>query len=340
MVAAGYAVYAINPKAVDRYRDRHRQAGGKSDASDARVLADIVRLDRDLHRRIAADSPAVEAIKVLARAHKELIWQRQATVNQLRAALREYFPAALAAFGDELWHSDAVAVLSAAPTPTAAAELRRDRIASVLRRGGRQRYVEHRARQIHEAFTTDQLGAPAELAGAFGDVTTALVGVIAGLNREIGRLEAAIEPRLEAHSDGYLVTSMPGLGVTLAARVLGEFGDDTTRYADAKARKNYAGTSPITRQSGKLTLIAGRRARNHRLADACYRWAFCSLHASPGARAYHDAQRARGKNHNAALWVLANRWVGILHGCLRHRRNYDEHTAWAHHLDGAKTGAA
>jgi hypothetical protein len=333
MVAAGYVVYAINPKAVDRYRDRHRQAGGKSDTSDARVLADIVRLDRDMHRRIAADTSAVEAIKVLARAHKELIWQRQAIVNQLRAGLREYFPAALMAFGEELWHPDAIAVLSIASTPSAAAALRRDRIAGALRRSGRQRYIEHRAGQIHQAFHSDQLAAPEDIATAFGDVTAALVRVIAGLNQELGRLEAAIAPRLHGHADGHVVSSMPGLGVILGARVLGEFGDDPDRYTDAKARKNYAGTSPITRQSGKLVLVTGRRARNQRLADACYRWAFCSLHASDGARRYYDAQRARGKNHHAALWALANRWVGILHGCIRHRRTYDEHTAWAHHLD-------
>jgi transposase len=340
MVAAGYVVYAINPKAVDRYRDRHRQAGGKSDASDARVLADIVRLDREMHRRVAADSPAVEAIKVLARAHKELIWQRQAIVNQLRAGLREYFPAALGAFGDELWHPDAIAVLSVAPTPSTAAALRCDRIAGALRRSGRRRYIEHRARQIHEAFASDQLTAPADITSAFGDVTAALLAVTAGLNQEIGRLEAAIAPRLRSHTDGHVMSSMPGLGVILAARVLGEFGDDPDRYADAKARKNYAGTSPITRQSGKLVLVAGRRARNQRLADACYRWAFCSLHASEGARRYYDAQRDRGKSHHAALWALANRWVGILHGCLRQRRTYDEHTAWAHHFATDKTGAA
>jgi hypothetical protein len=122
--------------------------------------------------------------------------------------------------------------------------------------------------------------------------------------------------------------SQPGLGLVLGARVLAEFGDDRTRYADAKARKNYAGTSPITRASGTRRIVLARYARNRHLADATHQWAFCALTASPGARAYDDAIRARGAGHHAALRQLANRLVGILHGCLKTRTTYDETTAW------------
>ena len=110
--------------------------------------------------------------------------------------------------------------------------------------------------------------------------------------------------------------------------MLAEFGDDPHRYADAKARKNYAGTAPITRASGKSRVVLARVARNKRLADALYQWAFTALTSSPGARAYYDAQRARGTTHHAALRALANRLVGVLHGCLRHQTPYREHTAW------------
>ena len=116
--------------------------------------------------------------------------------------------------------------------------------------------------------------------------------------------------------------------MVLGARVLAEFGDDPHRYADAKARKNYAGTSPITRASGKSRVVLARYARNRRLADALYQWAFSALTRSPGARALYDGQRARGATHHAALRALANRLVGILHGCLRHGTAYDEATAW------------
>jgi transposase len=117
----------------------------------------------------------------------------------------------------------------------------------------------------------------------------------------------------------------------LAARILGEFGDDPKRFADAKARKNYAGTSPITRASGNRRIVLARYARNRRLSDAVQQWAFCSLRGSPGARAYYKALRSRGVGHQAALRQLGNRLVGILHGCLKTGTLYDETKAWAHH---------
>ena len=111
--------------------------------------------------------------------------------------------------------------------------------------------------------------------------------------------------------------------------MLGEFGDDPNRYADGKARRNYAGTSPLTRASGKKKVVAARFIHNDRLVDALNAQAFASLNASPGARALYDDLRARGIEHNDALRRLANRLVGILHGCLKNRTLYDEPTAWA-----------
>ena len=121
----------------------------------------------------------------------------------------------------------------------------------------------------------------------------------------------------------------------LGDRVLGEFGDDPNRYADAKSRENYAGTSPITKASGTRRVVLARFARNRRLADACYLWAFATLTASPGARAFYDQRRAAGDTHHRALRALANRLVGILHGCLHHSSPYDEDTAWGHRLSAA-----
>ena len=117
----------------------------------------------------------------------------------------------------------------------------------------------------------------------------------------------------------------------LGARVLGEFGDDPHRYTDGKARRNYAGTSPITRASGTRRVVLARYARNKHLADATHQWAFCALTASPGARAFYDQQRAKGHGHNDALRRLASRLVGILHGCLKTRTLYNEATAWSHY---------
>jgi transposase len=328
MVAAGYQVFAINPKAVDRYRDRHRLAGGKSDTADAKVLADLVRTDRHLHRPVAADTELAEALKVLARAHKDLIWRRQDQINHLRSALREYYPAVIAIFGAELAHPDALAVLRLAPTPEQARLLSTDDIAAGLRHAGRKRNIQTPAELIRQALAAPHLAAPSLVSKAYGASTAAAVAVLTELNHQITQLETQLATYLDQHPDARIYRSLPGLGTVLGARLLGEFGDDPHRYASAKARKNYAGTPPVTRQSGKLLLVTARRARNQRLADACYRWAFCSLGASPGARTYYDQLRARGKTHQTALWQLANRWVGILHGCLRHHTPYDEAHAW------------
>lgn len=148
------------------------------------------------------------------------------------------------------------------------------------------------------------------------------------MTEQIEGLQRELEARFEEHPDAEILRSLPGLGPVLGARVLAEFGDDRTRYADPKARKNYAGTSPITKASGRSRVALARFARNRRLADALDMWAFCSLTTSAGARRLYDVQRAKGKTHRQALRALANRWVGILHGCLRHRLPYREDVAW------------
>jgi hypothetical protein len=145
LLGAGYEVFAINPMASSRYRDRHAVSGAKSDPGDAKVLADLVRTDRHNHRPISGDSDLVEAVKLLARAHQSAIWSRQRQLNSLRSAMREFYPGALAAFGTDLSHRDALALLEIAPNPEAGRGLSRSKIASALRRGGRQRNIERRA---------------------------------------------------------------------------------------------------------------------------------------------------------------------------------------------------
>jgi transposase len=329
LCAAGYQVYPINPMAVARYRDRHHVSGAKSDAGDAKLLADLVRTDRHNHRRIAGDSAEAEAIKVLARAHQNLIWTRTRHTNALRSALREDYPAALEAFED-LAHGDALGVLDRAPGPEQAARLSMAAIQSALKRGGRQRNIAVRAREIRAALRSDQLTAPAPVAAAFAATTRAEVGIIAALNRQISELETALASHFEAHPDADIYLSVPGLGVVLGARVLGEFGDDPNRYTDPKSRKNYAGTSPLTVASGKKRVVLARYVRNQRLYDAIDLWAFSALSASPGAREFYDHRRDLKDSHHQALRALGNRLVGILHGCLRHHTPYDEHKAWAH----------
>jgi hypothetical protein len=213
--------------------------------------------------------------------------------------------------------------------------LSRAKIVTALRRAGRVRNLDRTAARFHEALQGPHLEATPGVLAAGQANASALIAVIGALNTQIGAMEARLVDRFELHPDAEIVCSQPGLGTILGARVLGEFGDDPNRYVDARARKNYAGTSPITRASGKTKVVAARFIRNHRLGDACTRWAFASLSASPGARRFYDDQRTAGKTHGQALRVLSNRLVGILHGCLASRTTYDEATAWRRYQDRA-----
>lgn len=334
LAAAGYEVHAVNPLAASRYRDRLAPAGAKSDPGDARVLAEAMRTDRHLHREVAGDSQEAEAVKVLARAHQNLIWARQRIANQLRSVLREFYPGALHAF-DDLASSDAIAVLQIAPTPTAGRSLTKARVRKALLGGGRKLRVDERAAEIVEALGAPQLQAPELVEAAFGHQVASLSAVLQTMKTQIGELRTELERSFEGHPDAEIITSLPGLGSILGARVLAEFGDDPTRYVDARARRCYAGTAPITRASGTRRVVLARVARNKRLADACYGWAFSSLRASAGARAFYDRHRASGKTHHQALRALGNRWVGILHGCLMHRSVYREDLAWGSQLEEA-----
>jgi len=327
LVAAGYQVYAINPMQVARYRERHGTSGAKSDRGDAHVLAEIVRLDRAHHQPVAADSELAEAIKVLARVHQNLIWTRQRQANQLRSMLREFYPAVLHAV-DDLVGRDALVVLAAAPTPAAGRALTVEAITALLHQAGRRRYLATTAAKIHQALQTEHLQALPQIVEAYGASTRALVSILTEMNRQIDAVEEQVVTHFGRHPDSEIYLSQPGLGKILAARVLAEFGDATNRYTDAKARRNYAGTSPITRASGKKTVVLARYVRNKRLADALFQQAFSALIASPGARAFYDSLRARDIGHNDALRRLSNRLVAILHGCLRHGTTYNEATAW------------
>jgi hypothetical protein len=339
LVAAGYQVFAVNPMSASRYRDRHRSSGAKSDPGDAKVLADLVRTDRHNHRPVAGDSDLAQGIRALARAHQSMIWARRRQASQLRSALREFYPAALAAF-DDLTSGDALAVLRAAPQPALGAALSPTQITAALRRGGRTRRLPERTAVIQAALRAPQLAPAPALSAAMGTAVTALAGVIAEMNTQIAMLEQQLAADFEQHPDAQVVRSLPGLGTILGARVLGEFGDAPGRYATAKSRKNYAGTSPITRASGTRQAVLARHARNKRLADAIYLWAFTAITASPGARTYYDQHRAAGDTHHQALRALGNRLAGILHGCLASNTPYSEHIAWAHRVSQQTPRAA
>ena len=333
LVAAGYRVFPVNPLQAARYRERRGVSGAKSDAGDAHALADMVRTDSHQLREAAGDSPEAAGIKVLARTHKTMIWERTREVQRLRHQLLEYFPAALDAY-DDLDAPDALELLGKAPDPARAARLTRAQVSAALKRAGR-RNIKDRADAILAALRGERLGQPEALTAAYAATARALIAVITALDEQVKILQGQVEEHFGRHPDAEIILSQPGMGKVLGARVLAEFGDDPDRYADAKARRNYAATSPITRASGKKKTVAARFVHNDRLVDALNAQAFAALRASPGARALYDELRARGIGHHDALRRLANRLVGILHGCLKTRTLYDEDTAWGHRQQAA-----
>jgi hypothetical protein len=328
LAAAGYVVFPVNPLQASRYRERHGVSGAKSDGGDAHMLADMVRTDSHQLRPAAGDSPQAEAIKVVARMHKTLIWERTRQLQRLRHQLREYFPAALEAFED-LAAPDALELLGKAPDPARAARLTRAQVSAALKRA-RRHHIADKTDAILAALRGEYLSQPPALTAAYAAAVRSLIAVITTLDEQVRTLQGQVEDHFGRHPDAETYLSQPGMGAIVGARVLAESGDDPHRYANAKARKNYASTSPITRASGKKRLVAARYIRNDRLIDALMAQAFSALKASPGARAFYDDLRARGIEHNDALRRLANRLVGILHGCLETRTLYDEATAWSH----------
>ncbi|MFF5027839.1 IS110 family transposase [Streptomyces collinus] len=336
-------VFAINPMAAARYRDRHSVSRKKSDPGDALVLANILRTDMHAHRPLPDDSDLGRAVTVLARAQQDSLWNRQQLANQLRSLLREYYPAALAAFAtwtNGLCRPEARELLKTAPTPSRAARLTRTQIQAALKRAGRQRGIEAEADRLREVFRDEWAHQPPLVEDALGKQMLALLIQLDAACTAADQLAEAVEEVFPQHPDAEILLSFPGLGIQLAARVLAEIGDDRTRFADARGLKAYAGSSPITRASGKKSAITRRWVKNDRLNHAGYLWAFASLRASAGANAHYRRRREQGDWHAAAQRNLFNRMIGQLYHCLQHRRRFDESLAFPASPEATEAAAA
>ena len=293
--AAGYQVFVINPLSSARYRERYSTSGAKSDAGDAHVLAEIVRLDRGHHRQIAGETDLADAVKLVARAHQTAVWERTRQVLRLRSTLLEYFPAAVAAF-DDLTAKDALVLLGRAPSPARVGKLTRSQVVSALR-AARRHHVEAKADVLLAVLRAPGLRQSTTTEAAYAAVVAGQVGIITALNEQISQLQEVVAEHFGRHPAADIYLSQPGFGVVLAARALGEFGDDKKRFVDAKARKNYSGQSPITRASGKKSIVLARYATNRRLSDALHQQAYSALRASPSARGL--LRRTQGQKHRS-----------------------------------------
>ncbi|MER7570055.1 IS110 family transposase [Streptomyces sp. NPDC097941] len=324
-------VFAINPMAAARYRDRHCVSRKKSDPGDALVLANILRTDMHAHRPLPGDSDLSRAIAVLARAQQDALWNRQQIANQLRSLLREYYPAALEAFAtwaNGLCRPEARELLKAAPTPSRAARLTRTQLQAALKRAGRKRGIDAEADRLRDVFRAAWAHQPPLVEDALGKQMLALLIQLEAACTAADQLAKAVEEAFPQHSDAEILLSFPGLGIQLAARIFAEIGDDRTRFADARGLKAYAGSSPVTRASGKKSSITRRWVKNDRLNHAGYLWAFSALRHSPGAGVHYRRRREIGDWHAAAQRNLFNRMIGQLYHCLQHRKLFDEQTAF------------
>lgn len=328
----GRTIYPINPLAASRYRARYAVSGAKSDATDAVLLANIVRTDPGAHRPLPADTEAAQAIRVLARAQQDAVWARQQIGNQIRDLLKDFYPGALVAFAGlpegGLARRDARTILAAAPTPTQAAKLTPARLRRLLIKAGRKRYLDRDTARLREVFTDAYLHQPPVVENAMGIHLTTLLGQFEAACTAADELTDAAIAHFEQHPDAEIITSFPGLGMLAGARVLAEIGDDRSRFTDARGLKAFAGSAPITRASGKKTVVLHRHIKNRRLAAVGPIWALGSLRASPGARRHYDARRAAGDWNQQAQRHLFNKFLGQLHHCLHTGQLYDEHVAF------------
>jgi transposase len=337
--ATGRPIYAINPLAVARYRERTSVSGKKSDHVDAMALANILRTDRHVHRTLPGDSALARSITVLARGYQDAVWRRTKIVQELRARLREYYPGFLAAFAassrgglssTRLASEDARAVLAIAPSPGEGLKISKARVENALRRGGRQRRVATVAERIVAALRIPQLRQDPVVEQAMRTETLALLGVLDAVCDSVRQLAAALIEAFAKHPDYEIITSFPGLADISGAIVLAEIGDDRDRFTDDRALQAFAGSAPVTRASGKSRTVTRRRTKNNRLAAIGYSWSFsASARPSPN-RDHYLRRRERGDGHAAALRHLFNRMLGQLHHCLQTGQTHDPAKAFPH----------
>ncbi len=321
LVDAGFLVVPIHPNALKASRPRYSAAGGKSDPGDAFILADLLRTDGHRFRPLHPPSDDTRARRALVRGRDDLVGQRGALANQLRALLERFWPGAAAIFAD-VDSPIALAFLTRYPTPHSAARLGDKRLAQFLGQHaycGRRPVAELLARR--RRAPASQVGeAEAE---ASGEVVRALVAVLLPLVAHLQQLSAAIAAALPQHPDGPLVQSLPRSGAVNAAQILAELGDDRARFPTDDQLAAEAGVAPVTHASGQHRAVVFRWACNKRRRRALTTFADNSRHASRWAALVYQRARTRGCRHPHAVRILARAWVRILWRCWQDRTPYD-----------------
>jgi transposase len=331
LVERGFVVYAINPKQLDRFRDRFTAAGAKDDRRDALVIGDSLRTDPQAFRRVRLDHPLVIQIREWSRLDTDLGDDLMRLTNQLRDLVYRIAPGllALCPAADEPWFW---ALLRAAPTPAAQQHLSVRRLDRLLR-GCRVRRLE--ATQLREVVQQPPVyTAPGvvEAVAAHVQVLLPRIELLATQRRDAARRLEQLLDDLEAeespagdqreHPDVAIVRSMPGIGTRVAARMLAEASQPLVDRAYHVVRASM-GVAPVTKQSGRRRIVQMRYACNPRLREAAYHWARVGMQKDPASRAYYATLRARGHTHGRALRSVADRLLRVLMTLLTRAELFD-----------------
>jgi len=322
LLALGCAVYPLNPKAAESYRERKNNAGCKDDHLDALSFGDALRTDGHRWRRLKADDPITQELRLLCRDEIQLIAQRTALVNQLRAALREYYPAALEAFDD--WVSEGPwAFVQAFPTPQDLVSAGKRKWEKFLHANKLYRPQTY-AKRLEIFARADQFCGTPPVTRAKSRLALTLAEQLRLLERQLSHYRLSIEALFAQHPDHDVFGSLPGVGPKIGPRLVGELGNDPHRFATHESLQCYGGSAPVTKQSGKNRWVSFRRACNKTLRTTLHQWADMSRERCAWAQAYYQHKRDHGHSHAAALRCLAQRWTKILWKMWQTHTRYDE----------------
>ena len=330
LVERKFGVFAINPKQLDRFRDRYTVAGAKDDSRDAFVLGDSLRTDQGCYHRVQLDSAQMLRLRELSRLQEELQVQENRLSNQLWEQLHRYYPQTLtlSPAANEAWLWD---LIEMAPLPWQAGALKLVAVKRLLR--------SHRIRRVSAEEILEALRAPAlRLAPGAAEAASEHVLLLLPLLRSVHQQDDQVSKRIQRllkelsdspsgegatakHSDAAILLSLPGVGQSVGATMLAEASQPLAER-DYHALRCYAGCAPVTRQSGKRKLVVMRRGCSQRLRNALYYWSLASL-TEPWARDYYDRQRASGNEHGGALRSLGDRWLAVLIAMLKTGTLYD-----------------
>jgi transposase len=321
LLQAGYPVYPVNPKTVDRKRGA---AGAKTDHIDAYLLAKHGRSEFADLRRLEPDSPLVAELKTLTRDQDSLIQMQTRLVNQLTACLKAYYPVALSLFA-KLQQRSTLHFLQAFPTPQAASAASKEHLTSVLKQAGHPK-AGHMAAKLFQTLHQPQLTADPITTRTKSRLMLALVRQLLPVIEEIASYDQEIERLFLTHADRCLIRSLPRAGKRLAPRLLAELGDDRHRYRNAASLQALAGTSPVPYESGKYAKPHRRYACIKPLRNALQQFAWQSTHSEAWARDYYQHKRQTGKSHSVAVRALANIWCRIIFALWTKREEYQRAT--------------